>query len=282
MYISAALHERYFQPCTYCAQGFFNALFKNSSSDLIGNQQSVDQNRIIGGSVTEAGSWPSQVAIYTLENGDFTFICGGSVLNSTFVLTAAHCCFEEGGTHGSLMYILAGVHDLTMPDHYWQERTVIRAITHPDFDRMSKYWSSDIAILELESPLEFSERVKPALLPQRGQELTLASWATVIGWGRGEPGVKTKALREAQIQISIPELCPTEQNHHKLICAGGLNAGTCRGDSGGPLMVKEDDEQWYLFGITAYGVDPCGIGFGSVYTKVAFFIDWIEHILQTS
>jgi secreted trypsin-like serine protease len=58
------------------------------------------------------------------------------------------------------------------------------------------------------------------------------------------------------------------------ICAGDINLikGSCRGDSGGPLM-KQVDGSWTLVGIVSYGDIGCS-GFG-VYTKVSAYYDWI-------
>lgn len=64
----------------------------------------------------------------------------------------------------------------------------------------------------------------------------------------------------------------------KQICAGGLEGqDSCRGDSGGPLMVQVSGiENWIVTGIVSYGPSPCGtIGFPSIYTKVTSYVDWI-------
>lgn len=52
------------------------------------------QERIVGGDLAELGQFPYQVAIYFIDKDKKTFICGGSIVNEEWVLTAAHCSYE--------------------------------------------------------------------------------------------------------------------------------------------------------------------------------------------
>jgi len=58
---------------------------------------------------------------------------------------------------------------------------------------------------------------------------------------------------------------------------------TCEGDSGGPLLCESSDENgsgpsWTIDGITSFGTS-CGEGSPvGVYTRVQFYISWIESI----
>ena len=60
-----------------------------------------------------------------------------------------------------------------------------------------------------------------------------------------------------------------------MICAGFADGGkdACLGDSGGPLMVKEDG-RYHQAGIISFGID-CGESYG-VYTRVPAFLDWLS------
>ena len=53
--------------------------------DLFGGE------RIVGGEVAELGQFPYQVGIYLFDPNDKTYICGGSIINEEWILTAGHC-----------------------------------------------------------------------------------------------------------------------------------------------------------------------------------------------
>lgn len=51
---------------------------------------------------------------------------------------------------------------------------------------------------------------------------------------------------------------------------------SCQGDSGGPLqLIQEDAELAQVVGIVSFGIS-CGTRLPSIYTRVAFYLDWIE------
>ena len=60
-----------------------------------------------------------------------------------------------------------------------------------------------------------------------------------------------------------------------------IDADSCSGDSGGPLMVQEDEEnKMYLRGVVSFGTRKCGKGFPGVYTDISYYIDWIRRNLN--
>jgi len=69
------------------------------------------------------------------------------------------------------------------------------------------------------------------------------------------------------------------------MCAGGINAqDSCDGDSGGPLIYKGEVNlrpRFVQYGIVSFGPRSCGVkGFPGVYTKVAFYVDWILSVMR--
>ena len=61
-----------------------------------------------------------------------------------------------------------------------------------------------------------------------------------------------------------------------MICAGTTGKGPCHGDSGGPLV----DEKGLLIGIVSWG-NGCARGYPGVFTKVSYFLDWINQSMST-
>ena len=66
-----------------------------------------------------------------------------------------------------------------------------------------------------------------------------------------------------------------QQSHY---CAADPNrvSDTCEGDSGGPLqIIRPNSDLSTVVGIVSTGL-RCGTSFPGIYTRVAYFIDWIE------
>lgn len=64
-------------------------------------------------------------------------------------------------------------------------------------------------------------------------------------------------------------------------CAYDPNAknDSCQGDSGGPLQhFPGGTNMGEILGIVSYGVS-CGSELPGLYTKIAYFLDWIESIV---
>ena len=56
---------------------------------------------------------------------------------------------------------------------------------------------------------------------------------------------------------------------------------SCNGDSGGPLFAREiTDDPWVQIGLVSYGTTTCGKGVPGVYTKVSYYMDWIDDHLE--
>ena len=94
---------------------------------------------IVNGEDADIEVFPFQVALRTTAT-QFQF-CGGTLLNSRYVLTAAHCVF---GTPADEIEVLIGSADLNSGG----ERVNVQAVrSHPEFGATIDY---DIAILRLE------------------------------------------------------------------------------------------------------------------------------------
>lgn len=57
---------------------------------------------------------------------------------------------------------------------------------------------------------------------------------------------------------------------------------TCQGDSGGPLMMFNASNQWILVGLTSSGIGCARPQYSGLYTRVAFFQDWIKSYMIDS
>ena len=72
----------------------------------------------------------------------------------------------------------------------------------------------------------------------------------------------------------------SEVNERNQICAVDAVSDSCKGDSGGPLLLKGEGTERIQIGIVSYGPRNCGSGLPGVYTRVSAYIDWIQRNLK--
>lgn len=72
---------------------FFPVLVSTLLSNFCGLRNSL--SRIVGGEHAKPGLWPWQVELLVLQEDKKTFAhrCGGTLIDSEWVVTAAHCVF---------------------------------------------------------------------------------------------------------------------------------------------------------------------------------------------
>uniref|UniRef100_A0A3B4FLR1 Serine protease 56 n=1 Tax=Pundamilia nyererei TaxID=303518 RepID=A0A3B4FLR1_9CICH len=216
------------------------------------------RSRIVGGSPAPPGSWPWLVNLQL----DGALMCGGVLVDSSWVVTAAHC-FARLVCMGNN-----------------------RSVTSLQFN--PKTFNNDIALVELTSPVVLSQHVTPVCLPS-GMEPPTGSPCLVAGWGSlYEDGPSADVVMEAKVPLLPQSTCKSalgkELVTNTMLCAGYLSGGidSCQGDSGGPLIYQDRiSGRFQLHGITSWG-DGCGEkGKPGVYTRVSAFSDWIQAEIQS-
>lgn len=239
-------------------------------------------SRIFEGHDAQPGQFPHQVWVQAgFEKGIRPEeLCGGIVIDSQHILTAAHCV-----THCSKSKTVAAVKfDVTAGTHVRNEtntgqvnfRASIKRI-HKNFDACHPQLTGfDIAILKTDAPMEFKitedgiGSINKPCLPFSG--ISGGERVLVSGWGHTEASAEpVKTLKWVDLQITN---CRNPQKG--LLCAGGLPGHNCastnRGDSGGAL-VRVKDGFYELLGINV-GFLPEGCG-DSFYVKVQDHYAWI-------
>jgi hypothetical protein len=172
-------------------------------------------------------------------------LCGGSILDSTHVLTAAHGVDAEGTTTkhppGDFA-VVAGDSSFTAKSPTTQVVGVASVRTHPYY-KVPPEIKDDVAVLTLSTPLELSQANDAQAI---GLVPTGATPAAAIG---------SDACREA---VGV--------NSAVLLCATGAASSTCEGDSGGPLTAGSPAVE---VGIVDFGLKGCPIGRANVFSNVA-------------
>ncbi|ROT71663.1 hypothetical protein C7M84_009999 [Penaeus vannamei] len=236
---------------------------------------SVADSRIVGGADASAGEFPWQVGLAT-EFPSGGGLCGGSLIKSNWVLTAAHCFFDDNGNAATSVVVQYGSINLATAT----EVTALRYITHEDYNSTSLL--HDIALIELPQALAYANdpNVQPICL---GEEEDYNFGGKVVATGWGDLSYDTKespdTLQEVMLDLITTEECKTTEDlpsDTSVICALTPNKDTCSGDSGGPLFTQLCDGRWAQLGIVSYGFECARPSRPGVYTKVSAYFDWIE------
>jgi secreted trypsin-like serine protease len=199
--------------------------------------------RIVGGAPASIGEYPYFVSLQSSTGGTGDFFCGGSLMSTTKVLTAAHCV--NGDSAAGLQVVIGGT-TLSGSD-VGVVRNVSAVNVDPAFD--PSRLTNDVAILTLATPITRADTTVQWLRLAQGNELGLVDpgdTSTVIGHGTTSFGGPTSnQLLEVAVPIqsdatmSAPSRYGSLFDGPTMVGAGPLAGGqdSCQGDSGGPLLI---------------------------------------------
>jgi trypsin len=266
--------------------------------------------RVVGGQTVTIAEYPWQAAVVRTDGGGNAFqrqFCGGSLITSRIVLTAAHCVFDtdidgpiqeamEGGDGTARLdsqdvKVVLGVTTLSQATpgderavagvNYQGDTPPETPVYNPDYPTPpSGVPANDVGYLVLSSAPPSPQPIKLA-----GSSET-AVWAPgvfveVTGWGSTFfGGNHVDTLRGGSVPMVSDTGCSASYgiffDMTSMVCAGYADGGvdTCQGDSGGPLESSlapgaPDGATYRLVGITSWGEGCAEPGFPGVYTRVA-------------
>ncbi|XP_043063745.1 trypsin alpha-3 [Drosophila ficusphila] len=230
------------------------------------------KSRIVGGVETSIDQVP--YLVYIRQSG--FFICGGSLISTSVVLSAAHCVH---GSQPEKFTIHAGASRLN------EDAPVIRSVAmfHTSPSYSSTNFDMDVALLLLQEPVSLIPGKVATITPCRNSPEANA-YARISGWGVTRENNRDPAeqVRTAMVRVLSSTECQLSygvaaQLTDSMLCAAvrGLR-DSCSGDSGGPLVYRGQ-----VCGIVSWGFGCASPLFPGVYTNVASrrVHDFIENTL---
>ncbi|KAI2807478.1 peptidase S1 [Blomia tropicalis] len=267
------------KPDDTCGMSYISTEVGNEE-EILRNQNNNNKVRIVNGRSSRLGEVPWMAAIYYKDK----FVCGGSIISSRHILTAAHCFFNYRNKNDYIIrYGSIEMFNGT-------ENRVEEIIVHENYSPPSIY--DDIALLKLKHLILMDRYIQPICLPGKRMvnKYMVDKMATVSGFGDLEfGGPQTTDLQDLEIKIINSTYCTKSYKRlyksdrkfkhgigKTLICAGFEDGGkdACQGDSGGPLTVNYYGAN-YLIGIVSFGYRCATAEYPGVYTCVAYYLKWI-------
>lgn len=262
--------------------------------------QNIIANRIYGGTEAEAGQFPwAGLIVYRIGTDKFATKCGCTLVNSRWVITAAHCIIDVPSQWRIHLLRFNEVNSRTDENceesnevgdrRCREEYRVKHQIVHPLYRKNDVNMRHDIALLKTTHKVRFHKYLKPICLPfepVRSHMPMEGEPFVTTGWGETSPEDYGGTQQYLELYAKNNSVCNDvfahagKQLSEEQICAGGeAGRDTCRGDSGGPLMQMYRNVN-YLVGIVSYGVIQCGTeNQPGVYTNVEKYLSWIEEVM---
>ncbi|XP_068127855.1 granzyme A-like isoform X2 [Hyperolius riggenbachi] len=228
---------------------------------------------IIGGREATPHSRPYMAFITT---GDIA--CDGTLIDWSWVLTAAHCPIDHSTT------IKLGVHSLSTEDPYEQNFKVLKWYTHC-FN--AKTLDNDIQLVQLSHKARLSKTVNPLQLPTTFWDVKPGTICEVAGWGRtsnDDVYHPSDKLMEVFLPAISREKCAAITKTLKVITKNMMctldatgGKGPCSGDSGGPLICQGE-----IRGVVSAGPRYCGDRYlPNIYALLTkYHLKWIKRQIK--
>lgn len=241
-------------------------------------------SRIVGGTESEGYPWMAAILETAIEDTYLAQICGGALVGSRWIMTAAHCLAWRQNSQirpANRFDVLVGE---TLLGGSSNSRIPVRNIhVHPDYQT---YGFPDIALLELDETV-LTDTIRMEISSEKHD--APGNVATVAGWGwQSERGPSSERLLEVDLPITTHGTCnrayrPRERIVKSAMVCAGLRDGrndACDGDSGGPLFVTDSETQFdWLVGIVSFGIGCARAEIPGVYARVAPFTMWARDVM---
>ncbi|XP_048485902.1 modular serine protease [Plutella xylostella] len=229
------------------------------------------------------GELPWHVGIYRKTTEPYKQICGGSIISTSVVISAAHCFWDDTVKLQDPKWFAVAAGKIYRPwheamDKFAQHRDVSNLIIPDTFYGSETNYDYDVAIVLVSQPFEYKVYIRPVCinfnLELEKEQLKTGSKGKVAGWGfTGPNDPPSPVLKVVELPyISEREcLARAPPGYRDLVtsqkfCTGAEDRKTvCKGDSGGGLVFPSKELgvlRYYLRGIVSTApqtFDQCNV-----------------------
>nr|AAN17336.1 serine protease [Pyrocoelia rufa] len=210
--------------------------------------------RIVGGKDTTIEDFPHQVSLQ-LYGGH---ACGGSIIASNIILTAAHC------THLRSARIMSIRYGSSIMDDEGTVMDVSEVLQHPSYNPATTDY--DISLLILDGSVVLSHKAQiinlvPSKSPEGGRSAFVTGWGAIYSGGPA-----SKQLQVVEVNEEDREACKSAYDGditERMICFKDAGQDSCQGDSGGPLVSSDGQ-----IGVVSWGYGCADPRYPGVYSHV--------------
>ncbi|XP_037042050.1 trypsin beta-like [Bradysia coprophila] len=224
---------------------------------------------------------------YTSYGVRIDYLCGGTIVNKMYILTAGHCVTDK--VQGAYKKRKASLYEIRVGSTYFNEGgsiyKVAQVYPHPRYTPASP--AHDMGLLKLTKNIRYNKKtVQNIQLDSSNGTYRSGEDVSSMGWGQNPENPHAAELYEVNLNIVDSAECArawggseSEYSKHEICALGPKNADVCQGDSGGPLIYGENNQQ---IGVVSFGA-TCAQNDNSLpgaYAKIADNLGWINGVIS--
>ncbi|XP_031431974.1 trypsin-3-like [Clupea harengus] len=225
--------------------------------------------RLVGGHECRRHSVPYQASLNAGQH-----FCGGSLISSQWVVSAAHCYTRR-------IQVRLGEHSLSSNEGTEQLIDSAKIIKHPNYNPNNL--DNDIMLIKLSRPATLNRYVKTVALPSRcpipNEQCMVSGWGATDGKSTIFPD-RLQCLTQPIIDDRTCKMAYRDSMTKNMVCSGFMQGGadSCKGDSGGPLVCGGQ-----LQGVVSWGPNECALrDKPGVYARVCRYNRWIKGVMKSN
>ncbi|EFX66723.1 hypothetical protein DAPPUDRAFT_331736 [Daphnia pulex] len=234
---------------------------------------------IINGIPAQAGDFPFMASLLFPFTTGYR-LCGGTLIASSYILTAGHCV-DGLPTNTGNGYVFINSLNITGGGPGSLVRRVSSYVAHQQF-----FVNTTHVVITTSRPVVTTIKTTTKRLAAHLRAFSTYSneSAIITGWGKTSSGSVSQTLQKANVTVYDNSVCSEQWGNtfdgSTQLCAAQLNTAICLGDSGGPIFVNGNVQIGVVSFVSDSGCDdPTHV---PVFTRVSAYLGWIAATMASN